>query len=66
MKLLDRKMGHIHDSGAPVLCTGNPGCQIQIGFGAKEREIDLRVVHPLVLLDEAYQAEGFYNGALLP
>jgi len=66
MKLLDRKMGHVRDSGAPVLCTGNPGCQIQIGFGAREREMDLRVVHPLVLLDEAYRAEGFYDGAALP
>ena len=37
MKLLDRKMGHVQSAGAPVLCTGNPGCQIQIGFGARER-----------------------------
>ncbi|MAE06761.1 MAG: hypothetical protein CMH76_10555, partial [Nitrospinae bacterium] len=66
MKLLDRKMGHVRDAAAPVLCTGNTGCQIQIGFGAREREMDLRVVHPLVLLDEAYRAGGFYEGARLP
>ncbi|MFP6867886.1 MAG: heterodisulfide reductase-related iron-sulfur binding cluster [Nitrospinota bacterium] len=66
MKLLDRKMDHVRDAGAPVLCTGNPGCQIQIGFGARERGMDLRVVHPLILLDEAYRAEGIYEGAALP
>jgi glycolate oxidase iron-sulfur subunit len=66
MKLLDRKMDHVRDAAAPVLCTGNPGCQIQIGFGAREREMDLRVVHPLVLLDEAYRASGLYEGARLP
>lgn len=66
MRLLDRKMGHVKDSGAPVVCTGNPGCQIQIAFGARERNMDLRVVHPVVLLDEAYQAEGVYRNASLP
>ncbi|MDA1000132.1 MAG: heterodisulfide reductase-related iron-sulfur binding cluster [bacterium] len=66
MQLLDRKMGHIAAAGAPVLCTGNPGCQIQIEFGARARGMSLRVVHPVVLLDEAYRAEGVYQGAALP
>jgi len=66
MRLLDRKMGHIRTAGAPVVCTGNPGCQIQIAYGARERGMELRVVHPVVLLDEAYRAAGFYDGAGLP
>ena len=66
MRLLDRKMGHVKDSEAPEVCTGNPGCQIQIAFGARERDMDLRVVHPVVLLDEAYEAEGVYRNATLP
>ena len=66
MQLLDRKMGHVKDSGASVICTGNPGCQIQIAFGARKREMDLRVAHPVVLLDEAYEAEGVYRNAALP
>ncbi len=66
MRLLDRKMGHVKDSGAPVVCTGNPGCQIQIAFGARKLDMDLRVAHPVVLLDEAYEAEGVYRGATLP
>jgi len=66
MRLLDRKMGHVRDAGAPVVCTGNPGCQIQIAYGARERGMDLRVAHPVVLLDEAYREEGLYEGASLP
>ncbi len=66
MRLLDRKMGHVRAAGAPVVCTGNPGCQIQIAFGARERGMDLRVVHPVVLLDEAYRAAGIYEGASVP
>ncbi|MEK6710291.1 MAG: heterodisulfide reductase-related iron-sulfur binding cluster [Nitrospinota bacterium] len=66
MRLLDRKMGHIRAAGAPVVSTGNPGCQIQIAYGARERGMELRVVHPVVLLDEAYRAAGFYEGAALP
>ena len=66
MRLLDRKMGHIEDAKAPLICTGNPGCQIQIAFGARERGMDLRVAHPVVLLDEAYRAEGVYEGVNLP
>ena len=56
MRLLDRKMGHVKDSGAPVVYTGNAGCQIQIAFGARKLDMDLRVAHPVVLLDEAYEA----------
>lgn len=66
MRLLDRKMENVRESGAPILCTGNPGCQIQIAYGAREREMDLRVAHPVVLLDEAYRAQGIYAGAKLP
>jgi glycolate oxidase iron-sulfur subunit len=66
MRLLDRKVSHIRAAGASVLCTGNPGCQIQIAYGARKEGLDLRVVHPVVLLDEAYRAEGVYDGAVLP
>ena len=66
MQLLDRKMGHVKDSDASVVCTGNPGCQIQIAYGARKRDMDLRVAHPVVLLDEAYEAEGVYRSAALP
>jgi glycolate oxidase iron-sulfur subunit len=59
--LRDRKVGHLHETGAQVVATANPGCQLQIqsgfrilaGVGIRQP----RVVHPVVLLAEAYAAE---------
>jgi glycolate oxidase iron-sulfur subunit len=58
--VLDEKLKHIAESGAVVLATGNPGCQMQIAAGAKLAGIDLRVCHPVELLDESYARAGFY------
>jgi glycolate oxidase iron-sulfur subunit len=54
-KLLDRKLGHIGATGAPVVATANPGCHLQLVNGAKARGVRLRVVHPMTLLAEAYR-----------
>ncbi|HEX6188060.1 MAG TPA: heterodisulfide reductase-related iron-sulfur binding cluster [Pyrinomonadaceae bacterium] len=59
--VLDEKLNHINDSGAEVLTTGNPGCHMQIAAGAKLAGINLRVCHPVELLDESYARAGFYN-----
>ena len=48
-------------TGAKVLATGNPGCQMQIGAGACLNGMSLRVCHPVELLDESYQKAGFYS-----
>jgi glycolate dehydrogenase iron-sulfur subunit len=53
--LLDRKIRHIKSTGATVVATGNPGCLLQLVNGAKERGLNLRVVHPITLLAEAYR-----------
>ena len=60
-KLLDRKMENIIASKAKVIVTGNPGCMMQIAFGTRARGLDLQVLHPVQLLDEAYRAGGLYN-----
>ena len=62
-QLLERKMKNIVATGANVIATGNPGCMMQIALGARERNIDLKVVHPVQLLDEAYQAGRLYNAS---
>jgi glycolate oxidase iron-sulfur subunit len=41
-----------------VIATANPGCLIQIRAGAAARGLRARVVHPLLLLDEAYRGSG--------
>jgi glycolate oxidase iron-sulfur subunit len=53
--LLQRKLKHIRSTGAEIVATGNPGCLLQIINGAKEQGLNLRVVHPVTLLAEAYR-----------
>lgn len=60
-QLLERKMDNILASGATVIATGNPGCMMQIALGVRERGLEMNVVHPVQLLDEAYRAGGLYN-----
>ncbi len=59
-QLLERKMNNIAATGAEVIATGNPGCMMQIALGARQRGMNLEVVHPIQLLDEAYRAGGLY------
>lgn len=54
-RLLDRKLGHILSTGATVVATANPGCQLQLIQGAQQHGLHLRVVHPITLLAEAYR-----------
>ena len=60
-QLLERKMNNIAATGARVIATGNPGCMMQIALGARQRGLEIEVVHPIQLLDEAYQAGGLYT-----
>src|SRR5205085_2259806 len=60
-QLLERKMKNIAATGANIIATGNPGCMMQIALGARERNMELKVVHPVQLLDEAYQAGRLYK-----
>jgi glycolate oxidase iron-sulfur subunit len=57
-ELLERKIQHIRSTGATVVATGNPGCLLQVLNGAKERNLSMRVVHPVTLLAEAYRRCG--------
>jgi len=60
-KVLAEKLKHIEASGAQVLATGNAGCHMQIGAGAQLAQMDLRVCHPVELLDKSYDRAGFYE-----
>lgn len=50
-QFLDRKIARIKETGAQVVVSGNPGCSLQIEKGLKEQGLDVRVVHPVELLD---------------
>jgi glycolate oxidase iron-sulfur subunit len=60
-QVLAEKLKNIQATGAKVLATGNPGCQMQIGAGALLAGMDLVVCHPVELLDEAYARAGRYE-----
>jgi glycolate oxidase iron-sulfur subunit len=53
--LLQRKIRHIQSTGARTVATGNPGCLLQLINGARQHGLELRVVHPVTLLAEAYR-----------
>jgi glycolate oxidase iron-sulfur subunit len=59
--VLDEKLSQIKQTGAQLLATGNPGCQMQIGAGAQLCGMPLRVCHPVELLDESYRRAGLYT-----
>jgi glycolate oxidase iron-sulfur subunit len=62
-EVLIEKLRHIDASGAEVLATGNAGCHMQIAAGAKLAGLNLRVCHPIELLDESYARAGFYDAS---
>jgi len=58
LKVMDRKLDNLVGTGAQVVASGCPGCQMQLNTAVRRRGLDLRVVHPVTLLDEAYEAEN--------
>ena len=59
-RVLQEKLDHVRETGADILATGNPGCQMQIGAGARLNGMKLQVCHPIELVDEAYAEAGIY------
>jgi glycolate oxidase iron-sulfur subunit len=56
--LLDRKMANVLASGANILVTANPGCQMQLAAGVRASRAPVTVMHLMDLLDQAYEAAG--------
>ncbi len=52
--LLEQKMDAIRATGATLIVTANPGCQLQLRAGVASRGTGQRVLHIMELLDEAY------------
>jgi glycolate oxidase iron-sulfur subunit len=48
------------DPRPDVVATGNPGCLMQIGAGLLAAGVEVRVAHPVELLDRSYQRAGYY------
>ncbi|HRN53149.1 MAG TPA: heterodisulfide reductase-related iron-sulfur binding cluster [Gemmatimonadaceae bacterium] len=53
-RVLSPKLARIHESGAAVVATANPGCLMQIGAGLLVEGSAVQARHPIELLDAAY------------
>lgn len=53
-RILEDKIANIARTGAEVVATGNPGCMLQIQAGLRAKNLPVKVVHPIELLDQAY------------
>jgi glycolate oxidase iron-sulfur subunit len=56
--LLTRKVAHVRATGASIVATGNPGCQMQIAKGLRGTGEAIDVVHPISLVAAAYRREA--------
>lgn len=54
-RLSARKMDNILSTGAQLVVTANAGCLLQIGREARSCAQQIRVVHPMDLLDASYR-----------
>ena len=54
LKVLASKMEAVKETGANVVATANPGCVMQLQYGAQRDGLDTRAVYVTDLLDEAY------------
>jgi glycolate oxidase iron-sulfur subunit len=54
-EILDRKMANAARTRAGAIVSGCPGCQIQLLRGVRRAGLDMRVLHPIELLDQAYR-----------
>jgi glycolate oxidase iron-sulfur subunit len=52
--VLAPKLANIAATGAELVATGNPGCQMQIGAGMLRTRTGRGTVHPIDLLDASY------------
>jgi glycolate oxidase iron-sulfur subunit len=55
VKLLDEKMEHVLATGAEAVVAPNPGCTMQLAYGARRRGVDLQLLHVVDLLDRSYR-----------
>ena len=52
-QVLDPKLDALSDVAPDFVATANPGCAMQLSAGFRARGLEMRVVHPIELLEEA-------------
>jgi glycolate oxidase iron-sulfur subunit len=56
-RLSRRKLENIRKTGASVCITSNAGCALQIAREARQQGLNLKVAHPMQVLDWSYRGE---------
>ena len=54
LKVLKRKTDNLAGTQAEYIASGCPGCQMQLTLGVRRAGLDVKVIHPIELLDRAY------------
>jgi glycolate oxidase iron-sulfur subunit len=54
LKVLDRKMDNVENTGADVIVSTNPGCLLQLEAGIRRRGLKMKVKHLCELLADYY------------
>lgn len=57
LKVLGRKIENIASTRADFVASGCPGCQMQLNVGVRRHGLAMQVVHPMELLDQAYDSK---------
>ncbi len=57
LKVLKRKTDNIAGTKADYVASGCPGCQMQLKVGVQREGLNIEVIHPVTLLDRAYNAK---------
>lgn len=58
LRVLDSKMQRVRETDAELLATANPGCVLQLQYGAKRHGLPVEVKYVTDILDDAYRAGG--------
>jgi glycolate oxidase iron-sulfur subunit len=58
VELLEQKMDNLLATGASAVVAANPGCTMQLAYGARRRGVSLQLFHVVDLLDRAYGGPG--------
>ncbi len=57
LAVLKRKTENVAGTQAEYVASGCPGCQMQLKVGMQRWGLDVKVVHPISLLDQAYRTK---------
>ena len=57
LQILDTKMKAVKETEADIIATANPGCLLQLQYGAQKDEMPIEARYITDLLDEAYRLE---------